>query len=113
MWKKVFLVIGGIALLVIGVLLGGGHFNRRRGSGTNRPLDDVREHTERAECEAERASDAVDQGAGEIDSSAERIAESQDINRELAAGNTTAERLIRRSREILATATARSNSNSG
>ena len=103
--KTVCLIIGGVALLIAGVVLGS-MSNRRRSGGTGQPIDTAGESINTANGEATTASGAVDAGAGAVSDSA-------NINSELQAGAGIAENLIRRSRDLLAKAAARNGTNSG
>jgi hypothetical protein len=99
MVKKILLVIGGVALFVVGLFLGGGLLNRRRVGGTGQHLDDVGDSLD-------RAGDAIDESTSAIDDSARIVGD-------ISAGNSIGQTLIERGREILAAAKARNRDSGG
>lgn len=94
MWKKVLAIGGAILAAIVGVLIGRGLPNRRRVSGTTDNLHELGESIGRAGDHNSDATDAVDDSsrlAGEI----------ADRNRDNKSD-------VKRAKEILANAKARS-----
>ena len=93
--KTYLLIAGGISLLVIGVILRS-LFDGRRGTGAIGQPDAVGDHIDTAGATAHAAGEAVDSSAA--------------LNNDIREGNTFAQSLVQRSREILAKAKDRSGS---
>ena len=96
--KKVMYILGGVALLILGVLLGC-LSNRRRVPGTIGQPGNVG-------SDIDGAIDANSLTSGAVGDSAS-------LNQSIEQTNTTATKLLHRSREILEKAKARSGDSSG
>ena len=103
--KAILYIVGGVLLLVAGFVLRGLLFGRS-GCGVKQQLDAARGHSNAAGQSLDDASDS-NRTTGELNNSI------GGINSELQAGNTLAEQLIRRSRELLAKGTRRPDPPSG
>ncbi len=96
--KTWLMFAGGVSLFIFGVILRG--LFDRRGSGRAGPKpDSVRDHANGASTANRITGTAVDDSAG--------------LNQDIREGNTTAQRLVSRSREILAAAKDRSSGTVG
>jgi len=96
--KTIMLIAGGVSLLVIGVILRG-LLDGRRGAGAGPQPDSVTSHADTAGATAHAAGEAVDSSAA--------------LNNDIREGNTFAQSLVQRSREILAKAKDRSSGPDG
>jgi len=103
--KTVLLIISGVAILVLGLVLRS-LLDRRGSGGIGSALDDARGHSDAAGSALDAAGHAnrdVRDGLDDI----------RRTNSELQAGNTLSERLLKRSRDILAKAKARADTTGG
>ena len=90
MVKKIFMVIGGFAVLLLGYLVGGGLSKRRGVQRTEQHLDDAGSAIDSGRAGIEAAQGELVDGAERVDRLADSLGQRQD--------------LISRGREILARA---------
>ena len=93
MWRKIFYSIAGIALVILGVILGRGNVKRGRVAGTQPDYDGIRQ--------------ATDSASDGIADAQEHLAGSEDIIDRLSSSNRRSAALIARGRAILQAAAAR------
>ncbi len=98
--KAILAIIGGVAILVLGIILGGGSANRRGVRGAGSDLDDARR-------DIDDASAGIANAGSGVESVAEQLRVSTDRVDGLADSNKRSQVIVARGREILARAKAR------